>query len=143
MARVKVWQTTLSAVASSTDEIISLYSGEGTVLRVLGELWGGALSTTAGAAKFYRWVVNHGPAAASATPVGLDDESVMLRGLATAPQRSSLAVYTEPGPILVQTEGQRVLDPGDQLWLRLTTGSGGTNWFWTWSIRVLILLPEA
>lgn len=143
MVRVKAWQSTSNAVASSVDETISLYSGEGTILRVAGELWGGSLTTTAGAAKFWRWVLNVGPAALSPTPAGLDPDSVMLRGLGVAPQRASLAVYNEPGPIRVDTEGQRVLESGDQLWLRLATASGGTNWFWTWDVRVLVLLPDA
>lgn len=143
MAREYVWQSSLSAVGASTDNTISLYSGLGTVTRVIGELWGGAESAPAGAAKFWRWVVNIGAAAASATPVGLDDDSVMVRGLAVAPQRSALAVYGEPAPVTIQTEGQRVLESGDQVWLRMTNASGGVSWFWTWNVRVLVLLPDA
>ncbi len=142
MARERVWYSTMNGVSASSDSTVSLYDGPGTVQAVYGELWGGVTATAALAVKSYRWVLNVGAAAADPVPLGADPPGVMLRGLGVAPNRSALAFYNEPAPTLISTEGQRVIGPDEQLWLRLATLSASTTWFWLWSVRVLVLLPE-
>lgn len=143
MARQRVWYTRIDGVVGSVDHTVSLYNGPGTVQRIVGSLAGGSTSTPAAAMLVYAWTINVGAAAADPQVRGLDPDSMMIRGGGIVPNRNVATLYSDPGPYLVNTEGQRIVGAGEQLWLRFRAISGGVSWQWFWELRVLVLLPDA
>lgn len=143
MAREFVWHTHINGVRDATNHSFSLYSGLGTVWRVLGTITGGSTSNPADAVANWAYAINVGAAAADPLGPTLDPPGTLLRGGVTALVSANADVYSEPVPALLESEGRRVIQPGEQVWCRLRAQSGGTLWFWTWSIRVLVLLPDA
>lgn len=143
MAREYVWHTSINGVRNGTDHTFSLYNGPGTVWRVIGTIGGASTATPADPAANWAWVVNVGSAAADPLGPTLDPPGTLLRGGVTALVAANARVYTQPPPAVLESEGRRVIGAGEQVWCRLRAQSGGTLWFWTWSIRVLVLLPEA
>lgn len=142
MAREFVWYTVINGQRNTMDTTFSIYNGPGTVWRVLGEINGASSSTPADPAANWAYVVNVGAAAADPLGAALDPPGTLLRGGVTALVAANARVYTQPAPVRLETEGRRVIGPGEQVWCRMRAQSGGTSWFWTWSVRVLVLLPE-
>lgn len=143
MAREFVWHTAINGVRDGSDESISLYSGPGTVWRVIGTLFGGSDDVVSDPGATFGYTVSVGPTAADPVAMGLDPPGVLLHAGATAVVTAEASTHTTPVQVELESEGRRRIELGDQVWLRLRSLSGGTLWFWTWSIRVLILLPEA
>jgi hypothetical protein len=143
MAREYVWFTAIDGVLASTDHTLSLYSGLGTIDRIVGQVTGASTSTSTRAMVLYNWTINVGPAAADPIVRGQDPPGMMIRGSGFVPNRAVADFYVDPGPTEVSTEGRRVMQAGDQLWLRFRALTGGISWEWYWDLRVLVLLPEA
>lgn len=143
MAREFVWYTAINGLRDGSDHAVSLYDGPGTVWRVIGTLFGGSDDVVADPGATFGYVVNVGLAAADPAVQGLDPPGVLLHGGATAVVTAEASTYTTPVSVQLETEGRRVIGAGEEVWLRLRALSGGTLWFWTWSIRVLVLLPDA
>lgn len=143
MARERVWVTRINGIVGSTDHTVSLYSGLGTVQRIVGSIAGASTSTPAAAMLVYDWTINVGLAAADPLAMGEDPESTLIRGAGIVPNRAVATLYSDPGPYRVDSEGQRIIGAGEQVWLRFRALSGGVSWQWFWELRVLVLLPEA
>lgn len=142
MAREFVWHTAASFDRSLTNLEVSLYDGPGTVMRVVGSLTGVSASSSADELVVFAWVVNVGATAFDPLDRGEDPEEVMLHGAGFAPVAANTTAETAQPPITLESEGRRVMEPGDQVWLRFRALTGGVLWDWAWSVRVLILLPE-
>lgn len=125
------------------DHTVSLYSGQGTVLRIVGQLHGASDGSGTDPLAVWNWIINVGAAAADPWAQGADPDGVMLHGNAAAVQPGAATVYAMPGPVELRSEGRRVIEPGEQVWLRMRAFSGGWQWMWVWGVRVLVLLPEA
>ncbi len=142
MAREFVWHTRVDGVRDSSDITRSIYNGPGTVYRVIGTLFGGSDDVVTDPGATFGYTVTVGTAAHDPAVQGLDPPGVLLHGGVTALVEAEGTTHTTPVQADLNTEGRRVIGPGEQVWLRLRALSGGTLWFWTWSIRVLVLLPE-
>jgi hypothetical protein len=143
MARERIWRTTIDGAIGVTDHTVSLYSGPGTVQRIVGSLAGGSTSNPAAAMLVYCWTINVGAAAADPLVRGQDAESMLIRGAGIVPNRNVATLYSDPGPYAVHSDGQRIIGAGEQVWLRFRALSGGVSWQWFYELRVLVLLPEA
>lgn len=143
MAREFVWHTAASFIRDKTDHEISLYDGPGTVWRIVGSLTGLSESNSSDSLGVFVWVVNVGTTAFDPVDRGEDPEEVMLHGAGFAPVAANVTAQTAQPPITLASEGRRVIGAGEQVWLRFRALTGGFVWDFAWSVRVLVLLPEA
>lgn len=143
MAREAIWITKLTGIGNATTWTVQMVNRQGTIQRIVGSLGGQHSSTGLGQVASWNWSMNVGTAAADPTPGPEDPPSVMLRGSALIPVTLNGAVGTPPNPVEFDSEGQRVIGPGESLWLSIGNALPPTGWGWVMQVRVLLLLPEA
>lgn len=143
MVRDFRWYTFVDGMRAVTDMTYSVYNGPGTVWRLTGNLAGAGTSSLTRTAETFVWSVNVGTAAADPLVRGEDPESTLLHGGGVALNPTAAKLHTTFDDVLLESQGRRVIGPGEQVWLRVRALSGGTTWDWFASLRVLILLPEA
>lgn len=143
MAREHVWYTLVAGFTNQTDTVAELVEGPGTVQRIIGTVVAGRSDSGVGTIASFHYIVNAGVSAADPNVWGLDPESVMLHGAILLPNPATAPIRVTPEAPQLLSEGQRVLGPGESLWLRIRGGAPATAWTFAYSIRVLVLLPEA
>lgn len=143
MAREAVWHTVVGGVGDSSTWTVEMVEGPGTVQRLVGEIGGQHATTGVGQFASFHWIINVGTAAANPNTFGLDAESTMLHGAALIPNTAGGQLATTAPVLSFDSEGQRVMEAGESLWLRVDGGAPASGWGWVASIRVLVLLPEA
>lgn len=143
MAREAVWYTLVNGIQDSSSWSVSLVDGPGTVQRVVGQLGGGHASAGVGAFASFHYIVGVGVTAPNPAVFGLDSEKTMLHGDALIPNPNVLGLTTTAPQLAFDSEGQRVVGATEKLWLAFAGGVPATLWSWVFSIRVLLLLPEA
>lgn len=143
MAREWVWYTRVGGFTNQTDMVQELVEGPGTVQRIIGRVFAGRSDSGVGTFASFHYIVNAGAAAADPNVFGLDGDGTMLHGAVIIPNPASSPIRVEPPAPELVSEGQRVLGAGESLWLRMRGGAPATLWSFAYSIRVLVLLPEA
>lgn len=143
MAREAVWYTVVAGIGNAATWTVEMVDVPGTVQRLVGQINGQHASAGVGQFASFHWIINVGAAAANPNTFGLDAETTMLHGAALIPNTSAGALATTAPQLSFDSEGQRVIGAGESLWLRVDAGLPATDWGWTCSIRVLVLLPEA
>lgn len=142
MARTWSWYTRIGQLQGTTTAQLSLFTGPGTVQRIVGRTIG-TISDFGGqtvANAFY--TVSVGTAPEPPVYVGLDPEHVMLHGAMLLVNPVTAAGSSGIEEIRLDTEGQRVVEAGESLWFRVDRGSPAVAWMWQLDLRVLVLDPE-
>lgn len=143
MAREWVWYTRVGGLTNQTDMSVSLVTGPGTVQRIIGQLFAGRSDSGVGSFASFHYIVGVGAAAPDPNVFGQDADTTMLHGAIIAPNPATAPIRLDPPAVALESEGQRVLSASEQLWLRIRGGAPATAWSWAYSIRVLVLLPDA
>lgn len=75
-------------------------------------------------------------------PVGADDPELLFKRVLPIINTGAATVSRSPLPDLrFDIESQRIINPGESLWLRTDTQNAAVEWVWTFHLRVLVLLP--
>lgn len=132
------WYTLVGGFTNQTDTIVELLEGPGTVRRIILDLIGGHASTGVGAVASFHWVVNVGAAATDPSVFGLDPPSTMLHGAALIPDPADFPIASQPPALSLDSDGERIMEAGESLWLRMKGGAPATGWAFVYSMRVLV-----
>lgn len=133
------WYTLVGGLTGQTDTTIELVDQPGTVRRLIVSLIGAHTATGVGSVASFHWIVNVGSAAADPNIFGPDAPSTMLHGAALIPDEADFPIVSPAAPISIDSDGDRIIGPGESLWLRMRGGAPATDWTFTWSLRVLLL----
>lgn len=142
MVRDFRWYTTVTG-HSNADEITTLYSGPGTVWRIVGQVLAASADTdSTQLVEFFGYGVSVGTAAPSVVSTGEDGAGVLLRGAGMGVKSSGVTWASGTPVVELDSEGRRVIGAGEAVRLRLTSFNSALTWTWRYWVRVLILLPD-
>lgn len=143
--RERVWYS----VSGSNNDLTTSYQGplsipEGTIQRLIGTILVRTDSDPPPGDEFVfcGWQFNVGTTASTAIPIGANDPGVMIQQTLVIPSSNASTVAITPVPEQTfDIEGMRIVPAGEDLWFRGETGQPSVTWVWTFSVRVLVLLP--
>ena len=140
--RPRYWQNVVNRTTAAAETVSEpLVTGPCTVARIIFSV----SAWTDGPVYFgfwrYGWGLSTGTAAANAIDPNIDRDAWMLWQAVQIPNTGTANAANGPSDTWHDSEGQRVLAPGEALWFSAATFPNGPLWHWQWQGRVLVIEP--